>query len=421
MAVEISELPSGLRVVTDAMPGLETASLGAFVAAGSRSESEAEQGLSHLLEHMAFKGTRRRDARAIAEAIESAGGDLNAATGVESTAYYARVLREDCGLALDVLADILTASLFDPAELEREKDVILQEIAALQDTPDDLVIDLFNAAAFPGQPVGRAILGTPERVRRFDRDAIESYLQRHYGARSMRGRRRRRGRSCRGSATRPNASSPPCPPAPPVEIAPANYVGGEALVARKLEQTQVVIGFEGLSYADPRNFAAHLFANAVGGGMASKLFQEVREKRGLAYSISTFHWSFLDTGLFGFEAATSGRQARELIEVSLACLAEAAHDLDEAELARARAQTKVGLLTALESSSARAEQIARQIMIFGRVLTQREMIEKIDALSLDEVRAAGAAMLRSAPTVAILGATRKAPGAAEVSALLAGV
>ncbi len=211
------------------------------------------------------------------------------------------------------------------------------------------------------------------------------------------------------------------PASPPVEIAPARYVGGEALVARKLEQTQVVIGFEGRSYADPRNFAAHLFANAVGGGMASKLFQEVREKRGLAYSISTFHWSFLDTGLFGFEAATSGRQARELIEVSLACLAEAAHDLDEAELARARAQTKVGLLTALESSSARAEQIARQTMIFGRVLTQREMIEKIDALGLDEVRAEGAAMLRSAPTVAILGATRKAPGAAEVSALLAGV
>jgi predicted Zn-dependent peptidase len=420
MAVEASELPSGLRVVTDSMPGLETASLGAFVAAGSRSESEAEQGLSHLLEHMAFKGTRRRDARAIAEAIESAGGDLNAATGVESTAYYARVLREDCGLALDVLADILTASLFDPAELEREKDVILQEIAALQDTPDDLVIDLFNAAAYPGQPVGRAILGTPDQVRRFDRDAIESYLQRHYGARSMviaaagavdHAR-------IRDEAERQFAA---LPASPPVEIAPARYVGGEALVARKLEQTQVVIGFEGRSYADPRNFAAHLFANAVGGGMASKLFQEVREKRGLAYSIATFHWSFLDTGLFGFEAATSGRQARELIEVSLACLAEAARDLDEAELARARAQTKVGLLTALESSSARAEQIARQTMIFGRVLTQREMIEKIDALGLDEVRAEGAAMLRSAPTVAILGATRKAPGAAEVSALLTGV
>ena len=420
MAVESCELASGLRVVTDAMPGLETASLGVFVAAGSRNESEAEQGLSHLLEHMAFKGTRRRDARAIAEAIESAGGDLNAATGVESTAYYARVLREDCGLALDVLADILTDSLFDPGELEREKEVILQEIAALQDTPDELVMDLFNAAAFPGQPIGRAILGAPERVRGFDRAAIEAYLQRHYGPRSVvvAAAGAVEHERIRDEAARLFSD---LPPAPPVAAQAANYVGGEALVAKKLEQTQVVIGFEGRAFADPQNYAAHLFANAVGGGMASPLFQEVREKRGLAYSIATFHWPFLDTGLFGVEAATSGRQTRELVEVSLACLAGAAHALDESDLARAKAQTKVGLLTALESSSARAEQIARQTMIFGRVLTRDEIIGRIDALNLDEVRAAGAAMLRSAPTVAILGAARKAPGAADVSALLAGV
>jgi predicted Zn-dependent peptidase len=420
MAVEISELPSGLRIVTDSMPGLETASLGVFVAAGSRSEDASEQGLSHLLEHMAFKGTRRRDARAIAEDIESAGGDLNAATGVESTAYYARVLREDCELALDVLADILTASLFDPAELEREKDVILQEIAAMQDTPDDFVIDLFNAAAFPDQPVGRAILGTPERVRGFDRDAIELYLQRHYGARAcvIAGAGAVDHAQIRDASERLFAA---LPAASPVALEPARYVGGEKFVAKKLEQTQVVIGFEGRAFADPQNYAAHLFANAVGGGMASPLFQEVREKRGLAYSISSFHWPFFDTGLFGFEAATSGRSVRELVEVSLSCLAEAAHSLGEADLVRAKAQTKVGLLTALESSSARAEQIARQVTIFGRVLTREEMIEKIDAIGLAEVQAAGAAMLRTAPTVAILGAVRKAPDAVEVAALLGGV
>lgn len=420
MAVESSELASGLRVVTDAMPGFETASLGVFVAAGSRNEREEEQGLSHLLEHMAFKGTQRRDARAIAEAIESAGGDLNAATGVESTAFYARVLREDCGLALDVLADILTQSLFDPVELEREKDVILQEIAALQDTPDDLVMDLFNAAAFPGQPIGRAILGTPDIVAGFDRDAVQAYLSRHYGARAL----------VVGAAGAVDHAQVlddaerlfACLPlARPTAMAPATYVGGEALVAKKLEQTQVVIGFEGRAYADPQNYAAHLFANAIGGGMASPLFQEVREKRGLAYSISSFHWPFLDTGLFGFEAATSARQTRELVDVALACLADGAHSLTEADLVRAKAQAKVGLLTALESSSARAEQIARQTMIFGRVLTREEMIGRIDALSLEEVRAAGAAMLRSPPTVAILGGARKAPGAAEVAAQLAAV
>jgi predicted Zn-dependent peptidase len=420
MAVETSELPSGLRIVTDAMPGLETASLGVFVAAGSRSEDEAEQGLSHLLEHMAFKGTRRRDARAIAEAIESVGGDLNAATSVESTAYYARVLRQDCGLALDVLADILTASLFDAAELEREKDVILQEIAALQDTPEDLAMDLFTAAAFPDQPVGRAILGTPERVSSFNRDAIESYLHRHYGAPSIviAAAGAVNHAQIRDEAERFFAALPATPPR---EQTPAKYVGGESLVAKRLEQTQVTIGFEGRAYAAPQNYAAHLFANAVGGGMASPLFQEVREKRGLAYSISSFHWPFLDTGLFGFEAATAGKSVRDLVDVSLDCLAEAAHKLDQADLARAKAQTKVGLLTALESSSARAEQIARQTMIFGHVLTRREMIERIDALSLDDVRAAGAAMLRAPPTVAILGAARKAPGAADVAARLIGV
>jgi predicted Zn-dependent peptidase len=420
MAVESTELPSGLRVVTDAMQGLETASLGVYFEAGARSESEAEQGLSHLLEHMAFKGTARRDARAIAEAIESAGGDLNAATSVESTAYYARVLREDCGLALDVLADILTNSLFDPRELEREKDVILQEIAALQDTPDDLVFDLFNAAAFPDQPIGRAILGTPEGVRRFDRNAIKTYLKKHYGA-----------QTCVVAAAGAVDHARICdevsekfaglPAFAPKKLPPARYVGGETIVSKRLEQTQVVVGFQGLSFADPENYAAHIFANAVGGGMASILFQEVRETRGLAYSIAAFHWSYLDTGLFGFEAATGGRNVRELVKVSLDALAEAAHGLKEADMARAKAQTKVALLTALESSSARAEQIARQTMIFGRVLPRQEMIARIDGLDLADVRAAGARLLRSAPTVAILGATAKAPGAADVSARLAGV
>jgi predicted Zn-dependent peptidase len=369
---------------------------------------------------MAFKGTARRDARAIAEAIESAGGDLNAATSVESTAYYARVLREDSGLALDVLSDILINSLFDPRELEREKDVILQEIAALQDTPDDLVFDLFNAAAFPGQPIGRAILGTAEGVRRFDRAAIQGYLNCHYGA-----------RSCVVAAAGAVDHEQICaqaaekfadlPEVAPKTATPARYVGGEAIVSKRLEQTQVVIGFEGLAFADPQNYAAHIFANAVGGGMASILFQEVREARGLAYSIAAFHWSFLDTGLFGFEAATGGRDVPELVKVSLDAMAEAAHGLKEADMARAKAQTKVALLTALESSSARAEQIARQTMIFGRVLPRQEMIEKIDRLSLEEVRAAGRGLLRSPPTVAILGATGKAPHAADISVRLAGV
>jgi predicted Zn-dependent peptidase len=420
MAVESTELGCGLRVVTDAMPGLETASLGVSFAAGSRHESAAEHGLSHLLEHMAFKGTRRRDARAIAEAVENVGGDLNAATSVENTAYYAKILREDCGLAIEVLADILTQSLFDPQELEREKQVILQEIAALQDSPEELVFDLFNAAAFPEQPIGRPILGTPQSVTAFSQGSIRAYLDRHYTA-----------KNCVIAAAGAVDHAAICaaaedlfeslPRHDPVGVSPAHYSGGEVLVCKRLEQTQVVVGFAGLSYADPGNYAAHIFANAVGGGMASPLFQEVREKRGLAYGVSAFHWSFLDAGLFGFEAGAKASDVRELVAVGVDVLAQAAQALGETDMMRAKAQTKVALLTALESASSRAEQIARQTIIFGRVLPQREVIGRIDALTLEDVRAAGASLLRTPPTVAILGAVRKPLTSADIAARLVGV
>lgn len=420
MAVELSTLANGLKIVTDATPGLETAALGVHIPAGARFEREIEHGLSHLLEHMAFKGTGRRDARAIAEAIENAGGDLNAATGVESTAYYARVLREDCAMALDVLADILTDSRFDPQELAREKEVVLEEIASVQDAPEDWIMDLFNAAAFPDQPIGRAILGTAETVQALDREAISAYLARRYRPSGMvvsaagavdHAQLRDEAERLFGALTADPLEAPP----------PAAYLGGEILIAKKLEQTQVAIGFEGRAHDASDVYAAHIFSNAVGGGMASPLFQEVRENRGLAYSISSFHWSFLDTGLFGIEAACAGPKLRELIAVSLACLAEAAEILDQKSFSRAKAQSKVGLLTALESPSARAEQLARQSMIFGAPLAQAKMISRIDALTLEEVREAGRKMLRSAPTVAILGATKKAPHAADIFAALKGV
>jgi predicted Zn-dependent peptidase len=420
MAVEATTLSSGLRIVTDAMSGLETASLGVYFAAGSRHESAAEHGLSHLLEHMAFKGTARRDARAIAEAIENVGGDLNAATSVENTAYYAKILREDCGLAMEVLADILTQSLFDPQELEREKQVILQEIAAMQDSPEDLVFDLFNAAAFPDQPIGRPILGTAQGVKGFSRGAIKTYLDRHYTAQNCviaaAGAVDHAAISSHAEALFENL-----PRHEPAALAPARYLGGEVLVSKRLEQTQVVIGFAGLSFSDPANYAAHIFANAVGGGMASPLFQEVREKRGLAYGVSAFHWSFLDAGLFGFEAGAQASDVRELISVGVDVLAQASQNLGETDMARAKAQTKVALLTALESSSSRAEQIARQTMIFGRVLGQGEVIGKIDALTLDDVREAGASLLRTPPTIAILGGIKKAVSAADIAARLSGV
>ncbi|WP_036258388.1 M16 family metallopeptidase [Methylocapsa aurea] len=407
MSATVTTLPSGLRVVTDCMAHLETAALGVWVGAGSRHERANEHGLSHLLEHMAFKGTRRRSARAIAEEIESAGGDLNAATSTEHTSYFAHVLAEDAPLALDILADILTESTFDPAELEREKDVILQEIGAVEDTPDDLVFDIFNASAFPNQPIGRPILGTPEQVSGFGREAIGAYLDAHYRSRAIvigaagaidheRICEEAESRFGGLSAGRIEAGHPP-----------AHYLGGEIRLKRRLEQAHIVIGFEGLAYGHEDFYAMQVFANAVGGGMSSRLFQEVRETRGLAYSIHAFHWGYSDAGLFGFYAATGARDVPELVPVALGCLAEAAQTLTEAEARRAKAQMKVSLLAALESPTARCEQIARQVMAFGRVLSRDEIIAKIDSLDILHIRRAGARALGSAPTVAAIGPVAK--------------
>ncbi|TAL78394.1 MAG: insulinase family protein [Beijerinckiaceae bacterium] len=402
MSVEVTTLPSGLRIVTDRMAHLETLSLGVWVAAGSRHECSDEHGLSHLLEHMAFKGTRRRSAREIAEEIETAGGDLNAATSVEQTAYYAHVLAADAPLAIDILADILTESIFDAEELEREKDVILQELGSVADTPDDFVFDLFNAAAFPDQAIGWPILGTPEKVRSFDRKRIASYLANHYRAGAMVvGAAGALEHKQIAEAVEKSFGSVPVDSIG--QTVPARYVGGESRVKRRLEQAHIVIGFEGVAYGDPEHYPLHVFANAVGGGMSSRLFQEVREQRGLAYSINAFHWGYSDSGLFGIYAATGQSQIAELMPVALDCIAAATADLTEAEVQRSKAQLKVGLLAGLESPSARSEQIARQTLAFGRILTRAEMIEKIDRLSLDEIRRAGAKALRSAPTVAAIG------------------
>ena len=422
MSLEISALPSGLRVVTDQMMHLETASLGVWVGAGSRHEKVDEQGLSHLLEHMAFKGTRRRSARAIAEEIESAGGDLNAATGVEQTAYYAHMLADDTGLALDILADILTESTFERDELEREKGVILQEIGAVEDTPDDLVFDFFNATAFPDQPIGRPILGTPEGVAAFDRESIGAYLAHHYRGGSMivgAAGAVEHARIVDETAAR-FAGLSGTDRAPSI-ASRARYVGGEKRLKRRLEQAHIVVGWEGMPYEHPDHYALQIFANAVGGGMSSRLFQEVREKRGLAYSIYTFHWSYSDTGLFGFYAATSARDIAELMPVALDSLAEATQDLTEAEVHRAKAQMKVSLLAALESPSARSEQIARQLLALDRVLTREEMIGRVEMLGLDEIRAAGSRALRSLPTVASIGPISKVLSPDRVAARIHGI
>jgi predicted Zn-dependent peptidase len=403
MSVEITALPSGLRVITDAMPHLQTASLGVWVGAGSRHEEADEHGISHLLEHMAFKGTSRRSARRIAEEIEAVGGDLNAATGVETTAYYARMLEADVPLALDVLADILSDPAFDPEELQREQNVIVQEIGAAEDTPDDLVFERLQETSFPGQPIGRSILGKRETVRAFDRKRLSVYLKRNYRAPDMLvvAAGAVDHRAVVAEVERRFASfTGPAGEAPE----PARFVGGSHIEARDLEQVHVALAMQGLSQRDPELFSLQVFASALGGGMSSRLFQEVREIRGLCYSIYAYHAPYSDTGTFGLYAGTDAADVPELMRVVVGEIANTAMSLTEAEVARAKAQMKASLLMALESSGARAEQLARQMFAWGRPVPLAELVGRIEAVTVASARAAGRALLgRGRPAVSVLG------------------
>ncbi len=403
MSVEIARLPSGLTVVTDAMPHLETASLGVWVGAGSRDEATDEHGISHLLEHMAFKGTTRRTARQIAEEIEAVGGDLNAATSVETTAYYARVLKADVPLALDVLSDILSNPSFDPEELAREQNVIVQEIGATEDTPDDIVFEHLQATAFPNQPVGRSILGTRETVCAFNPGRLRAYLSRNYRAPDM-------VVAATGAVDHQRVLAEverrfaafAGPEAPRPE--PARFRGGAHIETRALEQAHIALALEGVAQRDDTLFSLQVFSNILGGGMSSRLFQEVREARGLCYSIYSFHMPYSDTGFFGLYAGTDAADVPELMRVVTDQIASAAETINDVELARSKAQMKAGLLMALESSSARAEQLARQIIAYGRPIPLTEIVAKIDAVTVESARAAGRALIaRGRPAISALG------------------
>jgi predicted Zn-dependent peptidase len=415
MSVELTRLPSGLTIITDAMGHLETASLGVWVGSGSRDEYDEEHGISHFLEHMAFKGTKRRTARDIAEQIEAVGGDLNAATGVETTAYYARVLKADVPLALDVLADILSEPTFDPDDLTREKNVILQEIGASEDTPDDIIFEHLQATAFPNQPVGRNIMGTRETVRSLDRKQLRAYLGRHYRSPDM-------VISAAGAvsheqivADAERLFAPFAGPAAPMP-APAKFIGGTHIEQRDLEQVHVALGFEGVPQGDPMIHSLQVFANALGGGMSSRLFQEVREIRGLCYSVYSFHAPYHDTGLFAIYAGTDPNDVDELMRVCAAEIEEAAITVSETEVMRAKIQMKAGLLMALESSGARAEQLARQMIIYGRPVPLDEIVAKIEAVTVDSVRSAATALLsRGQPVVTVLGPGSRLESAAAIA------
>lgn len=387
MSVEITTLSNGLRVISHRMSHLETVSLGVWVGSGARSEPIVNNGISHFLEHMAFKGTERRSSRQIVEEIETVGGDINAGTSLETTAYYARVLKEDLGLAIDILSDILQNSTFHGHELSRERDVILQEIAAANDSPDDVVYDFVQAKAFPDQGVGRPILGTAQSIAEISRDRLTQHLATHYRAGDMvlsaAGRLEHDQLVRHAEALFAGLNSGHGP-----NTVAARYVGGLSAQLRRFEQAHVVLAFPAPSYRDDEFYAAQVFSGLLGGGMSSRLFQEVRERRGLCYSIYSFCWGLSDTGLFGVHAATSQELVQDLRDVIFSELRLIAADgPSEEELKRSKAQLRAGLAMSLESSGARAEQMARQILAYDRTLSIDELIGKVEAIEREHIRA----------------------------------
>jgi predicted Zn-dependent peptidase len=414
MSVEVTKLPSGLTVITDSMPHLQTVTLGVWVGVGSRDEQPDEHGISHLLEHMAFKGTQRRTSHQIAETIEAVGGDINAATSFETTAYFSSVLKTDMPLALDVLSDILSNPAFDPAELKREQNVIVQEIGATEDAPDDLVFDYLQSTAFPDQPMGRSILGTRATVCSFKDENLRTYLGRNYRAPGM-------VISAAGAVEHAamvgeierlfGHFNGPAKPVPQ----PSKFGGGARLEGRDLEQVHIAFALEGVPQRDSDLYSLQVFTSILGGGMSSRLFQEVREKRGLCYTISAFHAPYSDTGMFGIYAGTDAEDVNDLVRVSIDETARAAAGITEAEVDKAKAQMKVGLLMALESSGARARQLANQILTWGRPIPLAEIVAKIEAVTAESARAAGRELLRrSRPAVAALGPGNGLEGAATI-------
>lgn len=418
MSLRITTLSNGFRIVTEAMPGLLSASAGVWVTAGGRHERAEQNGIAHFLEHMAFKGTERRSSLRIAEEIEDVGGYINAYTSREMTAYYARVLSPDVALALDVIADIVLNPVFNPDDIETERHVILQEIGQALDTPDDIIFDWLQEVSYPDQPFGRTILGPTERVSSFSRDDLRSFVAEHYGPDQMilaaAG-----GVDHDAIVAQAEALFGHLKPVGNSRLQPARFGGGERREVKDLEQVHFALAFEGPGYRAPDVYAAQVYATAMGGGMSSRLFQKIREERGLCYSIFAQSGAYEDTGQITVYAGTSEEEIGDLVGLTLDELKRAADDMTEAEVNRARAQLKAGLLMGLESPSSRAERNARLLAIWGRVPSVAETVEKIDAVSTADVRAYGAGLVGAKSALALYGPVTDAPDLEAIRARLA--
>jgi len=418
MTVRVTELPGGLRVVSDAMPDLHSTAIGVWVDAGSRHEEAEENGVAHFLEHMAFKGTERRSTRQIMEEIELVGGSLNAFTSREQTAYHAQVLAADLDLAVDLLADIVQNPVFGADEFERERQVILQEIGLAQDTPDDVVFDHLQAVAYRDQPMGRCILGTDRRIADLPVETLRGFRGRHYAPGRMivaAAGAVEHDRLLDLVAAHFGTGGGEAAPHQTGTYLPASYVGGDLREPRDLDQVHLTFAFPGFAHDDPDIYALQVYGALLGGGASSRLMQEIREERGLAYSIYAQPVAYADGGLLTLYAGTGVELAGELLDVLGREVRASVTDLSDAEIQRARAQLKAGLLMSLESSNARMEMAARNLHLFGRTVTVEEMSAKVDAVDREAVvRAARRVLDGSRLSFAAVGPVDDLPDAAAI-------
>ena len=417
MTTQLTTLPNGLRIVTEHMPGLKSASAGVWVMAGGRHERAEQNGVAHFLEHMAFKGTKRRSALQIAEEIEDVGGYINAYTSREMTAYYARVLKDDVALALDVIGDIVLNPAFDAREIETERHVILQEIGQALDTPDDIVFDWLQEVSYPDQPFGRTILGPEERVSAFGRADLKGFVKEHYGPSQMilaaAG-----GVDHDAIVAQAEAIFGSLKARKQAAFQPAVFHGTERREVKALEQVHFAMAFDAPGYRHPDVYTAQVYAMTMGGGMSSRLFQKIREERGLCYSIFAQSGAYEDAGQITLYAGTSAEEIGDLAALTMDEMKRAAEDMSQAEVARARAQIKAGMLMGLESPSSRAERIARLLAIYGRVPEVDEAVARIDAVTTADVRRYAGEVTGAGAALALYGPVERAPTLEDIRARL---
>lgn len=420
MSARLTRLDNGIRVVTDRLDGVESVAVGVWVAVGTRHERINENGVAHMVEHMMFKGTPTRTALQIAEVIEDVGGSSNAYTAREMTAYYVHLLRDHLDLGLEVLADLIQHSTMPEEEVERERGVILQEIKMYEDDPDRLVFDNFQEAAYPDQSLGTPGLGREGIIRSLHRETLLEYVERHYLPENL-------VISASGAidhdifAEKVGRLFTYLPRGrQAIPLVPARYAPRASLLKRNTEQTHLILGFRGIPRSDERYPAFRLLSSILGGGMSSRLFQEVREKRGLVYSIYSFYESFHDDGLLGIYAGTGHEHLDRLLPVVLDEIKGMMRAITVEELARARSQTKAGVLMARESTMTRADQQARSVINYGRPFEVERLIGEIEAVTVADISALARDIFHTLPTLAVIGAADRVMTSRDIHVRITG-